>query len=76
MNPKSQIISNTILQKKTEIIYYQKSIKSVEKQIIKLKKELFSICNHEWIKDYDDIDSHCSWICKHCKLYKNTHYNF
>ena len=76
MNPQSQIISNTILEKKGLLLYYQQNIKLVEKDIINLKKKLFSTCEHDWIKDYDDIESHCSWICKHSKLYKNPNYNF
>ena len=76
MNPQSQIISNTILEKKTQIIYYEKNIKLVEEQIKKLKKELFQKCNHNWVKDCDDRSSHSSWMCEHCKLYKNPNYNY
>lgn len=75
MNPQSQIILNTILQKKDKILYYEQNIKLVEEQIKKLKKELFQECKHDWVKDWDDRSSHSSWICKHCKLYKNPNYN-
>ena len=75
MNPESQIISNTILQKKTEILYFEKNIKLLADQIRNLKKELFNTCKHNWIKDYEDRSCHSSWICEHCKLYKNPNYN-
>ena len=75
MNPESQIISNTILQKKNEILYFEKNIKLLADQIRNLKKELFNTCKHNWIKDYEDRSCHSSWICKHCKLYKNPNYN-
>jgi len=75
MNPESQIISNTILQKANEILYFEKNIKLLADQIRNLKKELFKTCNHNWVKDYEDRSCHSSWICKHCKLYKNPNYN-
>ena len=75
MNPESQIISNTILQKKNEILYFEKNIKLLADQIRTLKKELFNTCKHNWIKDYEDRSCHSSWICEHCKLYKNPNYN-
>lgn len=75
MNPESQIISNIILQKKNEILYFEKNIKLLADQIRNLKKELFNTCKHNWIKDYEDRSCHSSWICKHCKLYKNPNYN-
>ena len=75
MNPESQIISNTILQKKAKLIYYEKNIKLIEEEIKKLKKELFIKCQHNWIKDCDDRSCHSSWICEYCKLYKNPNYN-
>ena len=75
MNPESQIISNIILQKKNEILYFEKNIKLLADQIRNLKKELFNTCKHNWIKDYEDRSCHSSWICKHCKLYKNINYN-
>lgn len=75
MNPESQIISNTILQKANEILYFEKNIKLLADQIRNLKKELFNTCNHNWVKDYEDRSCHSSWICKHCKLYKNPNYN-
>ena len=75
MNPESQIISNTILQKANEILYFEKNIKLLSDQIRNLKKELFKTCKHNWIKDYEDRSCHSSWICEHCKLYKNPNYN-
>ena len=75
MNPESQIISNIILQKKNEILYFEKNIKLLADQIRNLKKELFNTCKHNWIKDYEDRSCHSSWICEHCKLYKNPNYN-
>ena len=75
MNPESQIISNTILQKANEILYFEKNIKLLADQIRTLKKELFQKCKHNWIKDYEDRSCHSSWICEHCKLYKNPNYN-
>ena len=42
MNPESQIISNIILQKKNEILYFEKNIKLLADQIRNLKKELFN----------------------------------
>ena len=43
MNTESQIISNTILQKKNEILYFEQNIKLITNQIKNLKKELFNI---------------------------------
>lgn len=75
MNPESQNISNTILQKKNEILYFEKNIKLLTDQIRNLKKELFNTCKHNWIKDYEDRSCHSSWICEHCRLYRNPNYN-
>lgn len=75
MNNKSQIISNSILQKREEIRCYEQNIKLVEEKINKLKQELFQTCQHSWEKDWDDRSCHSSWVCKYCKLYKNPNYN-
>lgn len=75
MNPQSQIISNTILQKRNDILYFEQNIKLVEEQLKKLKKKLFQTCNHNWVKDCEDRSCHSSWVCKLCKLYKNPNYN-
>ena len=75
MNPESQNISNTILQKKNEILYFEKNIKLLTDQIRNLKKELFNTCKHNWIKDWEDRSCHSSWICEHCRLYRNPNYN-
>jgi hypothetical protein len=75
LNPQSQIISNTILQKRNKVLNYEQNIKLIEEQIIKLKKDLFQTCKHNWVRDWDDRSCHSSWVCEHCKLYKNPNYN-
>lgn len=53
---------------------WQKYINSSKKEIIKLKKELYTICKHSFKRDesasYDDI---FKYKCTNCNLYKN-HY--
>ena len=75
MNSPSQIIANDILQKKTLILYHQQNIKLIEDQIKNLKKKLFNSCQHNWVIDDEDRSCHSTWICSHCKLYKNPNYN-
>jgi len=75
MNFQSQSISNTIIEKKKNIIYHEQNIKLLNDEIKNLKKKLFNTCQHNWVKDCEDRSCHSSWICEHCRLYRNPNYN-
>ena len=53
-----------------------KTIQICKDEIRSFKTKLFKACKHEWIYDEcANFDDRCKYLCKHCKLYKNPHYN-
>ena len=75
MNKKSLEISNQINLKNNDIYKKELEIKTLKQEITQLKKKLFNTCEHEWERDWDDRSCHSTWLCKHCKLYRNPNYN-
>ncbi len=68
-------LSNQINIKYSDIHHKQKEIDMLKQEIAQLKKKLFINCTHIWSRDVDDRSCHSSWICIHCKLYRNNNYN-
>jgi hypothetical protein len=75
MNELTLELSNQINIKRSNIHEKQKEIDTLNQEIAQLKKKLFNSCTHEWTIDTDDRSCRSTWICKHCKLYRNPSYN-
>lgn len=55
----------------------QKNIDKKKQCIRSYKQTLWTLCDHEWVRDYfvpfDDI---CKYYCKKCDLWKDKFYYF
>lgn len=72
----TQDIIDTIELKFDTLHGYYSNIETLRDEIKELKKKLFDICEHIWVKDWDEpSDSRCKWKCETCKLCRNPHYN-
>jgi len=75
MNQSSLELSNQINIKYSNIHHKEEEIVMLKQEITQLKKKLFNTCEHEWERDWEDRSCHSTWLCKHCKLYRNHNYN-
>ena len=57
-----------------DIIHSYRFIESAKEKIRKLESYIYDNCNHEW-EYFDDGDpySKLRYVCKHCKLYRNSY---
>jgi hypothetical protein len=39
-----------------------------------LKKDLYDVCEHDWIRDWTERDSRSRWECKNCGLSRHISY--
>jgi len=49
------------------IFQYERNIKKLKKKNKLLEKQIYKACNHNWVRDYDDLYSRYK-ICTKCKL--------
>ena len=76
MNKNATKIYNKIIENNQRICDANKLIYKCKENNKELRKKLFASCDHEWIYDeWANFDDRCKYICKHCRLYKNPHYN-
>jgi hypothetical protein len=52
-----------------ETINLKKKLKRLESIKKECEKEVYSLCNHEWIIDRSFQDEHTAYICTHCNSY-------
>jgi len=71
----NELINNVKLKYQTMYGYMHK-IQVLKEEISGLKKILYTTCEHDWIRDWDEpSDSICKWKCKHCDLSRNPYCN-
>ena len=53
---------------------YQNQIQKNKREIMSLEKNIYKLCNHEWVRDWDvAFDDRCKYNCKTCKLWRNDY---
>lgn len=67
----------TNIDEKTKAMWiYLENVESLKDEIKVLKKKLFKVCEHDWVRDWEEpSDSKCKWKCGQCNLSRNPHYN-
>jgi len=59
-----------------DISNYEKLIVQNKRLIKQKKKELYNICQHDWVYDEcSNWDDRCKYKCKFCNLWRNNNYN-
>jgi hypothetical protein len=53
-----------------KLSYYNSLTKECNNKIVKLKKEIFSKCEHKWVVDHSCFSEHTEYICSLCNLSK------
>jgi len=72
----TQDILTNIDEKTRDIWIYLENIETLKDEISALKKNLFVVCEHNWVRDWEEpSDSRCKWKCEICDLSKNPRYN-
>ena len=59
-----------------DIWNYERLIIENKKLVTQKKRELYYVCEHEWV--YDECanwDDRCKYKCKYCNLWRNINYN-
>ena len=49
------------------IFQYERYIKKLKKENKLIEKQIYKTCNHNWVRDYDDLYSRYK-VCTKCKL--------
>ena len=74
MNSNSSEMIKQIKLKYKSMYEKMHEIEELRYEIRELEKNLYTTCEHDWIRDWDEpSDSRCKWKCKHCGLARN-HY--
>tara|TARA_Y100000813_G_C24028320_1_gene288529 strand:+ start:494 stop:733 length:240 start_codon:yes stop_codon:yes gene_type:complete len=47
--------------------YYERNLRD-------MKKKLYQKCEHNWVRDWEDVDERSRWICSKCKLSRHAYY--
>jgi len=75
MNSEAQQLFDTIAEKRELMWSCSRQITILTEDIRKMRKMLYKTCEHEWVRDWEDRDERSRWMCKHCELSRNPHYN-
>ena len=67
-----------LIEKKKKLVSdnfsYQNQIQKNKREIMSLEKNIYKLCNHEWVRDWDvAFDDRCKYNCKTCKLWRNDY---
>jgi len=55
----------------------QKNIDEKKQCIRSYKQTLWTLCDHEWVRDYFvPFDDNCKYYCKKCELWRDKFYYF
>ena len=61
------IVKRLIEKNRRDIIEAERFARNKKTEIHRLEVKLFKICNHVWVKDWEDRCSRCS-VCSRCGL--------
>jgi hypothetical protein len=67
-NDEVSILLSLIQSKNREIIHKRSQIKDLMSQIRQIEKNMMIICQHQWVRDYDDPNEHPQYTCTICDL--------
>lgn len=66
---------NYIKKLKEENMYYERMIQNNKYKIREMEKNLFKMCNHQWVRDeFAAFDDHIKQVCDRCGLYNCSAY--
>ena len=74
MNSNGSAIIKEIKLKYKSMYEKMHEIEKLRTEIRELEKNLYTTCEHDWIRDWDEpSDSRCKWKCKLCNLSRNPY---